>query len=232
MRRVAILLAAGKGERMQNGSQDKILHPLCGRPAFAYSLSAFLRSGLISDWIVVYRDENQKSALQMITQTLLPKDLVTFVRGGKERMESVWFGLQAVAPAPKADFAFIHDCARPLLRVENLRRLAEMAETMGGAVLAHYVHDTIRRLSGDTFEEIDRDGLLAMETPQVFGYQGIFEAYRRVIEERLHVTDDVGAWLQAGKHIGIVENEWPNVKLTTPKDILLLESLIRGGFYE
>jgi 2-C-methyl-D-erythritol 4-phosphate cytidylyltransferase len=232
MRRVAILLAAGKGERMQNGSQDKILHPLCGRPVFAYSVSAFLRSGLISDWVVVYRDENQKSALREVLQTLLPKDLVTFVPGGKERMESVWFGLQAVAPAPETDFVFIHDCARPLLRVENIRRLAEMAETMGAAVLVHRVHDTIRRVSGNTFEDVDRDGLLAMETPQVFEYKGILEAYRRVIEERLHVTDDVGAWLRTGKGIGVVENEWPNVKLTTPKDILLLESLIREGFYE
>ena len=134
---------------------------------------------------------------------------------------------------------FIHDCARPLVRPEQLVELHKMVRRDAAVVLAHRVTDTIKervarvrpraRSAGvpkAKLRTIDRARLWAMETPQVFARGLIAGAYARVKARGRTVTDDAAAIEQAGHPIALLENPHPNPKLTTPADLAYLEFLL------
>lgn len=227
-RTAAILLAAGSGSRMNGAVNDKVLAPLGGRAVFSYSAAAFMQSAVADLYVVVYRDQRQMMELSAHAPT--PSVLV---HGGRERQDSV---MNALAALP-ADIAhvFIHDCARPLIRPEQLVALHKIVRREQAVVLAHRVVDTIKEhivSSSATGEEqvrlktIDRSRLWAMETPQVFARELIARAYARVQHRGLHITDDAQAVEQLGEPIALLENPHPNPKLTTPADFEYLEFLL------
>ncbi|MEO7412829.1 MAG: 2-C-methyl-D-erythritol 4-phosphate cytidylyltransferase [Opitutaceae bacterium] len=219
-RTAVILLAAGSGTRMAAAVADKVLAPLAGRPVFAHSAAAFMQSAIADLYVVVYRDQRQMTALAAYAPT--PSVLV---RGGRERQDSV---MHALAALPD-DIAhvFIHDCARPLVRPDQLVALHKIVRREGAVVLAHRVTDTIKEHRGEgRLRTVDRSRLWAMETPQVFSRELIDRAYRRVAARKLQITDDAQAVEQLGHPIALLENPWPNPKLTTPTDLGYLEFLM------
>jgi 2-C-methyl-D-erythritol 4-phosphate cytidylyltransferase len=219
-RTAVILLAAGSGTRMGAAVADKVLAPLGGRPVFAHSAAAFMQSSIADLYVVVYRDQRQMTALAAHAPT--PSALV---RGGRERQDSV---MNALAALPH-DIAhvFIHDCARPLVRPEQLVALHKIVRREGAVVLAHRVTDTIKEHRGEgRLRTLDRSRLWAMETPQVFSRELIVRAYARVSARNLRITDDAQAVEQLGHPIALLENPYPNPKLTTPADLGYLEFLM------
>ena len=219
-RTAAILLAAGNGTRMGSAVEDKVLAPLAGRPVFAHSAAAFMQSTIADLYVVVYRDQRQMTALAAYAPT--PSVLV---RGGRERQDSV---MNALGSLPD-DIAhvFIHDCARPLVRPEQLVALHKIVRREAAVVLAHRVTDTIKEHRGEgRLRTVDRSRLWAMETPQVFSRELIDRAYARIAKRRAQITDDAQAVEQLGHPIALLENPWPNPKLTTPADLAYLEFLL------
>jgi 2-C-methyl-D-erythritol 4-phosphate cytidylyltransferase len=218
-RTAAILLAAGSGRRMQGTVADKLLAPLAGRPVFAHSAAAFMASGVADCYVVVYRDQRQMMALSAYAPT--PSVLV---RGGRERQDSVMEAL-AVLPGDIAH-VFIHDCARPLIRPEQLVALHKIVRREQAVVLAHRVTDTIKEHRGEGWlRGLDRSRLWAMETPQVFARDLITRAYAQVAARRRRVTDDAAAVELLRHPVALLENPHPNPKLTTPADLAYLEFL-------
>lgn len=219
-RTAAILLAAGSGSRMQGAVADKVLAPLAGRPVFAYSAAAFMQSAIADLYVVVYRDQRQMMELSAYSPT--PSVLV---HGGRERQDSVMNALAAL-PAD-IEYVFIHDCARPLIRPEQLVALHKIVRREQAVVLAHRVTDTIKEHRDDArLRTLNRARLWAMETPQVFSRELIARAYARVSARKQHVTDDAQAVEQLGHPIALLENTSPNPKLTTPADLDYLEFLL------
>ena len=220
MRNAAILLAAGSSRRMQGVVADKVLAPLGERPVFAHSVAAFLESGVADFYAIVYRDQRQMTELSAYAPT--PS---VFVKGGRERQDSVANALEALPT--DIGHVFIHDCARPLIKAEQLVALLKIVQIENAAVLAHRVTDTIKQHSGNGhLKTIDRDHLWAMETPQVFTRELITRAYARVVEKELSITDDAAA-VELLKHpVALLENATPNPKLTTPADLAYLEFLL------
>ena len=218
-RTAAILLAAGSSRRMDGSVPDKILAPLGDKPVFAHSAAAFYRSGVIDTFIVTYRDQAQMVELSAYAPTP-----TLFVPGGGERQDSV---ASALAELPDdVGYVFIHDCARPLVRVEQLIALHKIVRRENAVVLAHRVTDTIKEHSGEgRLRTLARQHLWAMETPQVFSRKLICRAYARVAERKLKVTDDAAAVELLGHPIALLENSHPNPKLTTPADLAYLEFL-------
>jgi 2-C-methyl-D-erythritol 4-phosphate cytidylyltransferase len=224
----AILLAAGRGARMQDTVSDKILATLAGRPVFAHSAAAFQASGVADFYAIVYRDTPQLRALMAYAPTP-----AIFVHGGQERQDSVIHALEALPD--DIDYVFIHDCARPLVRAEQLVSLHKIVRRENAVVLAHRVTDTIKENLAQNLSKsgtasrlrtIDRSRLWAMETPQVFSRELITRAYARVAAKKLHITDDVQAVELLGQPIALLENPHPNPKLTTPADFAYLEFLL------
>jgi len=224
----AIFLAAGRGARMQDTVSDKILAPLAGRPVFSHSAAAFQASGVADFYAIVHRDTPQLRALMAYAPTP-----AIFVHGGQERQDSVARGLEALPD--DIDYVFIHDCARPLVRAEQLIALHKIVRRENAVVLAHRVTDTIKELSarnspkGGTaprLRTLDRSRLWAMETPQVFSRELITRAYARIAAKKLLITDDVQAVELLGQPVALLENPHPNPKLTTPADFAYLEFLL------
>ena len=205
---------------MQGAVADKVLAPLAGRPVFSYSAAAFMQSAVADLYVVVYRDQRQMLELSALTPT--PSLLV---HGGRERQESVRNALTALP----ADIAcvFIHDCARPLIRSEQLVALHKIVRREHAVVLAHRVTDTIKEHRDDArLRTLDRSRLWAMETPQVFSRQLIARGYERVMARKLHITDDAQAVEQLGQPVALLANASPNPKITTPADFEYVEFLL------
>lgn len=219
-RTAAILLAAGSSRRMDGTVPDKVLAPLGGKPVFAHSAATFYRSGVVDFFVVVYRDQAQMVELSAYAPTP-----TLFVPGGRERQDSV---AAALAELPDdVDHVFIHDCARPLVRVEQLVALYKIVRREGAVVLAHRVTDTVKEHRGEgRLRTLDRRKLWAMETPQVFNRRLICRAYARVAERKLTVTDDAAAVELLQRPVALLENPHANPKLTTPADLPFLEFLL------
>lgn len=237
MPNAAIILAAGQSSRIQETIPDKTLERLAGRPAIAYSFEAFQQSKCVATIVIVYRDDPQRLLLQsaLADSFSLPGRpvKVLWVKGGRERQNSVLHGLHAL-PA-ETGLVFIHDAARPFISADALRRLAEKALESGAACLAHRVIDTIKQvrptpdLALDAFilRTVDRARLWAMETPQVFDHKLILAAYQKIGAAGLLITDDAAALEESGHPVALVENSFPNPKLTTAADLPYLEYLLR-----
>jgi 2-C-methyl-D-erythritol 4-phosphate cytidylyltransferase len=219
-RTAAILLAAGSGQRMHGVVEDKILEPLGGRPLFLHSATAFAESGIADFYVIVYRD--QKQMLELSAYAPTP---ALFVPGGEQRQDSVAAALAALPP--DIGKVFIHDCARPFVRVDQLIALHKIVLREDAVVLAHRVTDSIKEHRADGhLKSLDRDKLWAMETPQVFSRDLIVAAYERVAKKKLRITDDAAA-VELLKHpVAILENPHANPKLTTPADLPWFEYLL------
>jgi 2-C-methyl-D-erythritol 4-phosphate cytidylyltransferase len=220
-RTAAILLAAGSSRRMAGAVADKILAPLGGKPVFAHSAGTFYRSGVIDTFIVTYRDQSQMVELSAYAPTP-----TLFVPGGEKRQDSV---ARALAELPDdVKYVFIHDCARPLVSVEQLIALHKIVRREDAVVLAHRVTDTIKEHRGEgRLRTLDRRHLWAMETPQVFSRKLICRAYARVAGRKLIITDDAAAVELLGHPVALLENPQPNPKLTKPADLAYLEFLLQ-----
>lgn len=218
-RTAAILLAAGSGKRMAGSVTDKILTPLAGKPLFSHSAATFAASGVADLYVIVYRDQRQMMELSALAPTP-----AMFVPGGSERQYSVANALDAL-PAD-IEQVFIHDCARPFVRVEHLIALHKIVRKEGAVVLAHRVTDTVK-LHRDTghLKTLERDQLWAMETPQVFERELIVKAYNRAANRGIKLTDDAAAVELLRHPVALLENVHPNPKLTTTADLPWFEYL-------
>ena len=204
---------------MQGAVNDKVLAPIAGRPVFAHSVGAFMASGVADFYVVVYRDYRQMMALSPYAPT--PS---VMVQGGRERQDSVMNALKALPD--DIQHVFIHDCARPMVRPEQLVALHKIVRKEKAVVLAHRLTDTVKEhhVSGK-LRSLDRTKLWATETPQVFSRELIVRAYERIADKRLKVTDDAAAVEGLRHSVALLENNFPNPKLTTPADLEYLEFL-------
>ena len=234
MEKAAILLAAGSGSRMRGIVEDKLLAKIAGKPVFQYSAEAFARAKNIEKVVVVYRDDEQKAALNHVFSQMdvLPYQ-VLWTRGGSERQDSVFNGLEAMTLS--TDMVCIHDCARPMVSPAQINDLYNAALKDKAAVLAHRVVDTIKQTPARSrgrrripLKDVQRNRLWAMETPQAFKYDLIFEAYREVRLNGNTITDDTAAVALKGARVTIVENPHPNIKVTVPQDLQLIEFLLNN----
>lgn len=215
---------------MQGKVFDKILTPMAGIPVFCHSINAFIDSGTVDQFVLVYRDAAQQSNLAAaLTQSKLGTQPIHWTSGGGERQDSVYHALRDLSP--QINLVFIHDCARPLIHPDTLQQLLQAAQQDKAAVVAHRVTDTIKQTGSPTattklhLNDVPRADLWAMETPQAFERALITQAYHNIHVNQLHITDDTAAASLQGHPITLIANHYPNPKLTTPTDLEYIEFL-------
>jgi len=218
----AVIVAAGSSRRM---GFDKLFASLGGKPVVAHSIAAFERTEEIGEIILVTRPE-QKPRLEALAASEGWAKISRIVAGGAERHLSVWSGLQAVAEG--ASLVAIHDGARPLITPEVIRQCIALARTHGAACVAAPVPDTVKRVSEAALvvESVEREGLWAMQTPQIFSTPVILGAYAAIIDAGELVTDEVSAVQRAGGNIALLRNDEWNFKVTIPRDLELAEYVL------
>ena len=219
----AIIVAAGSSRRM---GFDKLFTPLGGKPVIWHSLKAFSDCREIDEIVVVAREDRLDEFEKLFAAEKIPK-VGKLIAGGTERHDSVWNGLQAVA-SEGCQFVAIHDGARPLTTPKLIRAVLDMARTHGAACCASPIPDTVKRANVEQMvqESVERTGLWAMQTPQIFSAGLILQAYASVIAKHEMVTDEVSAVQKLGKKIALLKNEDWNFKITFPHDIELAEHVL------
>jgi 2-C-methyl-D-erythritol 4-phosphate cytidylyltransferase len=231
----AVLLAAGKGRRM-GGEIPKQYLPLAGKPLLYYSLAALCQSPVITDLVLVIPEGDEEYVTSHIL-SLVPEGgekVRCFVRGGAERYLSVQAGIAAIHWP--CDYVFIHDGARPFLDEPTLERLYAAVKKTGACIAGMPTKDTVKLAGRDGFVERtpDRSRVWIVQTPQVFSYALIRDAYARLpillpelTERGIHVTDDAMVVESiTGRKVLLVEASYRNIKVTTPEDIPVSEALL------
>ena len=177
MKTVAIVLAAGSGSRM-NADVKKQFLELSGKPILYYSLNAFQNS-FIDDIILVTSKEDIEYCKNEIVKKYDFNKVRCIVEGGRERYHSVMHGLKMIQ---SCDFVYVHDAARPLIDEEMLERLQAGVEDYGSAVAAVETKDTIKIVDNENFviSTPSRNTVWIIQTPQVFRFTTITEAYERL----------------------------------------------------
>jgi 2-C-methyl-D-erythritol 4-phosphate cytidylyltransferase len=217
----AIIVAAGSSERM---GFDKLFALVSGKPVIAHTIAAFENTTCVDEIILVGRAESLDELRKIIGE---PTKVKQIVPGGAERSDSVRAGLDHVDP--KSDFVAVHDAARPMVTPEKITRVFEAARTNGAATLAEPINDTLKRVNVDlaVLGPVDRNGVYAMQTPQVFERKLLEEAYDLVAKKKIPVTDEVSAVELLGRKIVLVPNQDFNFKITYPRDLPLAEFVLK-----
>lgn len=219
----AIIVAAGDSTRMRT-DMSKQLIPLCGRPAIEYTLRAFQNCDEIREIIVVARPQD----INDIAQTAFAfKKVMAVTAGGSDRAASVRKGIRAASKST-THYA-IHDGARVMITVSEIKRVLRVAYEIGAATLGTPVTDTVKVAGedGTILSTPDRSALWAVQTPQVFERDLYRRAIDNAVENGLSVTDDCAMVEAIGVPVKIVKGEYTNIKLTTPVDIVIAEALIK-----
>lgn len=216
----AVIVAAGSASRM--GGIDKVMAQLGGEPMIRRTVRAFQSSEVISEIIVVTRED----LIQPIGELCRGMDKVkAVVSGGKSRQESVSLGLNAMSKEMK--LAAIHDGARPLISWEVIDRTVRAANTYGAAAPGIPVKDTIKvEQGGIILATPDRSRLRAIQTPQVFDFDMLRGALKKAEEDGAVLTDDCSAVERLNMHVKIVAGDERNLKVTTPMDLKIAELLL------
>ncbi len=221
----AVIVAAGSGTRMGPGV-DKLFLEVAGRPIVAHTWARFDAAACIDDLVLVVRDGMQEEFRKLAVESGFTKPFRLTV-GGKERQDSVWNGLQALAQ--DCEIVAIQDGARPCTSLVVIEATIAAACETGAAVAAQRVTDTIKESDGGTLvaKHIDRSRLWAVQTPQVFRAEVIRRALAAVRERGVIVTDDTAACELIGQPVALVESREPNPKATSPADLLYLGLLLK-----
>lgn len=224
---VAVVLAAGRGSRMQSVVQKQYLH-IGGKPVLYYSLKQFEDFDGVDEIILVTGENEIEYCREEIVNTYNLKKVTSIIPGGIERYHSVYEGLCA---AKECDYVFIHDGARPFLDRSILERVLEAVREYRACVVGMPVKDTIKIADGNQFavQTPDRSSLWMVQTPQVFEYGLIKDAYVRMMEAGIAgVTDDAMVLERmSGMQVKLVEGSYQNIKITTPEDLLVAEAFLK-----
>ena len=212
MRTVAIIVGAGRGTRL-GGPVPKQYERLGGHSLFRRSIAAFLAHPQIAAVLPVISHDARAlfEAAVAPSARLLPP-----VIGGKDRQESVFFGLKALKEAPPAR-VLVHDAARPFVSQALIDRVLA-GSAAHGVVPARRVTDTLKQTAdSEVLGTQDRETLVAVQTPQGFPYAALLAAHEAAPRG---MTDDAAVMEAAGEPVSWVEGEVANVKITTPDDLV------------
>lgn len=220
---VAVVLCAGCGTRMNSEVQKQYLL-IKGKPVVYYSLIAFEKCPFIDEIVLVTGKEEIEYCRHEIIEKYNLKKVKSIVAGGKERYHSVFEGLKAIGCC---DYVYIHDGARPFIDQELLQRACDSVRIHKACVVGMPVKDTIKISGQDGFADHtpDRSKLWMVQTPQVFQYSLVYQAYDKIMKyPGIQVTDDAMVVEQMGQaKIKLVEGSYKNIKITTPEDLEIAE---------
>jgi 2-C-methyl-D-erythritol 4-phosphate cytidylyltransferase len=220
-----VVPAAGAGRRLGGGT--KALVRLDGRAMLAHAVEAMEANRCTTAVVVVSHPDALEATAKLLADEGLAK-VTALVAGGPTRQASVAAGLRALPPEPR--YVVVHDAARPLAPPGMIDRMLELLLEAGlaGVVPGVPVIDTIRRVDAAQRSTgiVDREQLRSMQTPQLFVREVLEGAYRLALRERAEATDEAALVELAGHSVQIVPGDPENLKVTTPLDLAVAETLL------
>ncbi|MHB8065469.1 MAG: 2-C-methyl-D-erythritol 4-phosphate cytidylyltransferase [Ruminiclostridium sp.] len=221
----AIITAAGKGTRM-NSDINKQYIKLAGIPVLSRTIEAFQQCKAVDSIILVVNEEDINFCRHRIVEHYNFTKVKSLVSGGAQRQNSVYKGLCAVREACK--IVLIHDGARPFVTNENIVACINAVKTYGACGVGVRLKDTVKICDQNGFVTAtpDRNNLWSIQTPQGFAYDIIMDAHEKAIQSDYIGTDDMVLVEKLGIPVKIVEGNYQNIKITTPEDLAIGESIV------
>ena len=219
----AVIVCAGNSTRM--GGINKILLPLGNRLVIGITMQAFQACESISEIIIVARDSDIPEIIKEAENAGITK-LKECTTGGNTRQESVINGIKKISK--DSQLVAVHDGARPLIKPEHIEKAIKDAKVFGGATLGVPVKDTIKVVDdGIITDTPPRKSLYITQTPQIFKRNLYFEGIDFALEHGLYFTDDCQLVEAIGGKVYMTTGDYTNIKITTPEDIKIAETLLK-----
>ncbi len=224
----AVIVAGGSGRRMGAAVPKQYLE-LAGLPILAHTLRTFAAWKRLDDIVLVTAEDQIGYCREQIIEACGIQKVRAVTAGGQERHESVYRGLLA---CPDADYVFIQDAVRPFVTEEILERGWDTARRYGNAICGVPAKDTVKIADADGIvtETPPRERVWMVQTPQIFRYQLILDAYETVRRtDPAGITDDAMVLERGSRQpVHMFTGDYTNIKITTPDDLLTGEAILRG----
>lgn len=229
MKKCVLIVAGGKGLRM-GGELPKQFIPMRGKPVLMHTLDAFHRWDPAAFLLLVLPEDHQ-AYWRMLCKELGCTVPHKVANGGETRFHSVRNGLAFLSKEwgemPGGDesvLVAVHDGVRPFVTPDVIRDCFFQAARSGAAIPVIPVVDSLREFAGTGSRPVDRSHFLAVQTPQVFDYALLMKAYGQPYSP--FFTDDASVVEAAGHPVVTVSGNRENIKITTPFDLLVAETLL------
>lgn len=222
----SIIVAAGSGSRMKAGVNKQYLY-LSGKPVLAHTLLVFQKCELIDEIILVIGKKDMEVCKEEVIKKYKIKKVKILVEGGDTRQDSMYLGLKKVNP--KSDIVITHDGARPLIHQNTLMKCIESTLEYKATIVAVPVKDTIKIVDDDLNVQSTpkRSTLWSVQTPQTFEYNLLKKAHKKAKDDNFIGTDDAMLVERLNHPIKVIKGHYDNIKITTPEDLIMAESIIK-----
>lgn len=229
---VAVILSAGQGTRM-GAASNKVFLSLGGKPLLVRTVEAFARAHSVDEiMLVAHPAEVDYCRVEIVERYHLDR-VGAIIPGGSSRHDSEDRALAHLRPriaAREVEIVLIHDGARPFVQPADIDKLVEVARTTGGAILAAPLADDevilLTADDGSVLAAYAPGELARAQTPQAFEACTLLAAYERARAEGFSGTDTASSVERSGQPVAVVWSQAPNIKVTTPDDLLRAESLL------
>lgn len=225
----AIIVAAGNSSRM-GGNISKQFISLNEKTVIEHTLTAFENCSLIDEIVVVAREQDIEKINSLVKKNSFTK-VSHIVAGGNTRGESVANGINASSDiSDKTHFFAIHDGARPIVLIKDIENVINKAFEVKSATLGVMVKDTIKIVDDKNIvvSTPNRADLRSIQTPQIFEKGLYISALNKAKSEGKDFTDDCQLVENFGKAVEVVIGNESNIKLTTPIDVIIAESILKA----
>ena len=219
MKKYAVIVAGGSGTRMGSALPKQFML-LKDKPVLYYSLQAFLDAYDDLEVILVLPVEYTGMG-QEIMDAYFDKDRIQIAEGGDTRFQSVKNGLQLVA---EESIVFVHDAVRCLVTKELIERCYESAVATGTAIPVVSSRDSVRLLTDEGNDAVDRNKVMLVQTPQAFHSKILLPAFQ--IDYKDKFTDEATVVEAYGLKVSLVAGEENNIKITKPLDMIIAEQIL------
>lgn len=225
MKSAALITAGGSSSRFGSGL-NKLFVTINGMPVIMHSIRQFDKNEFISR-IFIAAQQNLIPLIKSLCASWKIKKSMSIVNGGFSRQLSVFNMLKETSSDIEA--IFVHDAARPMIKSKDVSFLAKALDNSTDGVIPCFpVSDAVKRTSpaGIILESIPRDNLIVVQTPQIFRRTTLLKAYDLAFTDKFQGPDESSLVERIGGKIKAVRLSNPNIKLTYPRDLEILQKLM------
>lgn len=220
-----VIVAAGLGKRMKSDINKQYLL-LKEKPIVAHTIEKFENNKYIDEIIVVTKEEEMEYCRVNVVEKYNLRKVKDIISGGVQRQDSVYNGLKNCNENTKV--VLIHDGVRPFIKDREISDIIKETLDVSACVTGVRVKDTIKIVDdkNNIIDTPNRENLWAVHTPQSFLYDIVLNAHNKCKKEGWIVTDDSMLVEKLGVKVKMIEGSYDNIKITTPEDIYVAESIL------
>lgn len=229
MHKYVLIVAGGKGLRM-GGDLPKQFIPLEGKPVLMHTLETFHCWDASAELVLVLPEDHQPY-WNMLCREIGCKVPHRIANGGETRFHSVRNGLEFlseeianISEGNEKALIAVHDGVRPFVSSEVISACFDKAAENGAAIPVMPMIDSLRKTDEKGSHPVDRNRYFAVQTPQVFRSGLLLKAYGQEFSSLF--TDDASVVEAMGESVQMVTGNRENIKITTPFDLIIAESLL------